>query len=316
MERAIVQNSSHMILLTFYCQRLRSKLTLPLVSPPTVPRSGVAASRPFLAVTLIDTSLSPQFECCRGQPCPGRGPSHDCCADTFKSPRPSQQHTKRMPLMSTSHSAGRLCQFPSNPPKAIQHSQTMQSNVSYHSLMINQFTTTNNPIFSNPSQPSNQMPSKHQMNGFSNVSRGGPSNGLSSQTMYTSPENLQQTIWLQQQLFHQAMQKNNTSQALGFSQKPGVHCFQKVQPECCAENPPGSSSKGQPSCSLQRSVSCNQTTGCRSEPTTPADQRQMEWKVRVKWFFFTDRTDRITNLNVIVTLSHSWLSQLLVDIFP
>ena len=85
---------------------------------------------------------------------------------------------------------------------------------------------------------------------------------LPAQTMYTNPANLQQTIWLQQQLFRQALNRNRGGSGVGGT----------------ASTPNPST----PATSRPRGISSNRgSSTLSSRPTNLDEPIQMEWKV---WF--------------------------------
>lgn len=180
-----------------------------------------------------------------------------------------------MPLIPTSQSAGRLAMPIINTLES--HSKTMHNPSGYHNQSI-----SNHQIFSNYTPQTSHLPQNHksfkQTSNSLNSARGYTANGESptTQTMYTNPANLQQTIWLQQQLFQQNLQERK-NQNPNIIQKPGVQCFQKGQ--SCGF-PASGNYKTLESCH----VTCqhNSSALCRSEPTTPVGsqmQSRMEWKV-------------------------------------
>ena len=197
-----------------------------------------------------------------------------CCGAIEGSEVSKLRSSRKMPLMPTSQSAGRLA-MPSINAYA-HHSHTMHNSSSCHSPSGMTQSLSNNQVFFSNNQQSNLLPRNHSTSNSNSVTcgHGYPSCGPTTQTMYTNAANLQQTIWLQQQLFQQNLLRN--TQTPNIIQKPGVQCFQKS---------PGCSGIYRTVGSGQNSLVCPHKGPviCRSEPTTPVGPpqhgQQMEWKV-------------------------------------
>ena len=171
-----------------------------------------------------------------------------------------------MPLMSTSHSAGRLSMLGQGVVLPQQYSHTLQSNSAHNKHHLQQGTISYGNILVNNNimhQKYSQM-DPNQLRGANGVPK---QDGVglclqASQTMYTNPANLQQTIWLQQQLFQESLMKNQAN-AL---QKNVNGCSQNG----CRD-------------SLQRGSSCCHNGMCLMDSNNSSDTQfgsQMEWKVR------------------------------------